>query len=183
MTAVRIVRVPGVGGALDWSPDGDTFVTEGPEDRAWSTSATPDGRVGAPFHGHDVDINDVAFSPDGCLLATTGDDGAARIGTHTGEKLQRSRRHRRTQDVWGLSFSRTDSPVGCRMDEQVVRVIDVATGRIVREILEGVSTTAGVQPRRRTPARCRENASRRLRWWTSPPATRSSPPGSPVGAP
>ncbi len=33
VTASRVVlSVPGVGGALDWSPDGTIFVTEGPED-------------------------------------------------------------------------------------------------------------------------------------------------------
>ena len=40
------------------------------------------------FHGHDVDINDVAFSHDGSMLATAGDDGAARVwDPHTGEEL------------------------------------------------------------------------------------------------
>ena len=33
VTASRVVlSVPGVGGALDWSPDGTIFVTEGPEE-------------------------------------------------------------------------------------------------------------------------------------------------------
>ena len=40
------------------------------------------------FHGHDVDVNDVAFSHDGSMLATAGDDGAARVwDPHTGEEL------------------------------------------------------------------------------------------------
>ena len=40
------------------------------------------------FHGHDVDVNDVAFSSDGSMLATTGDDGAVRVwDPTTGEQL------------------------------------------------------------------------------------------------
>ena len=35
------LRVPGLGGALDWSPDGTLFATEGPRRAASSTSATP----------------------------------------------------------------------------------------------------------------------------------------------
>ncbi len=31
------------------------------------------------FKAHDADINDVAFSPDGSLLATTGDDGTLKV--------------------------------------------------------------------------------------------------------
>ena len=40
------------------------------------------------FHGHDVDVNDVAFSSDGSMLATTGDDGAVRVwDPTTGDEL------------------------------------------------------------------------------------------------
>ena len=40
------------------------------------------------FHGHDFDVNDVAFSSDGSMLATTGDDGAVRVwDPATGDEL------------------------------------------------------------------------------------------------
>ena len=42
MTSSRILlNVPGVGGTLDWSPDGRYFVTEGPEESGSWTSGTP----------------------------------------------------------------------------------------------------------------------------------------------
>jgi WD40 repeat protein/DNA-binding SARP family transcriptional activator len=144
VTASRVeLRVPGVGGALDWSPDGSLFVTEGPEDTGLVDIR--DARTGESvrsFVGHDIDINkgdinDVSFSPDGSVLATTGDDGAAKLwDPRTGE--ERWSVQAQSPDplgVWGPSFS----PDGTRLSatwvgEQVVRVIDVASGRILNEI-------------------------------------------------
>ena len=31
------------------------------------------------WRGHEVDVNDVAFSDDGSMLATTGDDGMLKV--------------------------------------------------------------------------------------------------------
>lgn len=40
------------------------------------------------WHGHDIDVNDVAFSADGSKLVSAGDDGAARAwDTATREQL------------------------------------------------------------------------------------------------
>ena len=62
------------------APTAASSSTRAPRNQAWSTSATPPtGTSVRSFHGHDVDINDVAFSSDGAMLATTGDDGAVRI--------------------------------------------------------------------------------------------------------
>ena len=51
-----------------------------------------DAETGEPalpaFQGHDVDINDVAFSPDGSMLATAGDDDTLRVwDPATGEPI------------------------------------------------------------------------------------------------
>jgi WD40 repeat protein/DNA-binding SARP family transcriptional activator len=80
---------PGVGGALDWSPDGTYVVTEGPEASGLVQVRDPDtGDVGREWVGHGVDLNDVVIGADG-TLATVGDDGAAvawdpRTGTELG---------------------------------------------------------------------------------------------------
>ena len=97
VTASRIVlSVPGVGGALDWSPTG-VFVTEGPEDSGIvDIRDAGSGQSVIEFPGHDVDVNDVRFSPDGSMLATTGDDGALKVWdrkavTYSGSRRERER--------------------------------------------------------------------------------------------
>jgi WD40 repeat protein/DNA-binding SARP family transcriptional activator len=136
VTASRIeLSVTGVGGTLDWSPEGTIFVTEGPEDSGIvDIRDAHTGESVRSFHGHEVDINDVAFSHDGSLLATTGDDGAARIwDPNTGEELWTIQGQSNT--VWGPSFSPDGSRlVAVWLDEGVVRVTDLATGQTVQQI-------------------------------------------------
>ncbi len=142
--ASRIVRlIPDVGGALDWSPRGDIFVTEGPEDSG--VINIRDATTGASirtWRGHDVDINFVAFSPDGALLATTGDDGAIRVwDPQTGDQVADF-----TADtdvpVWRPKFDATGSRVAASFASGQVRVLDVATGRLVTTLAPDVVPVA-----------------------------------------
>ena len=82
-------RVPGVGGALDWSPDGTVFVTEGEEESGLvDVRDAETGESVITFPGDEVDINDVAFSPDSRRLAVVGDEGYLRVfDVRTGEEL------------------------------------------------------------------------------------------------
>ena len=51
-------------------------MTEGPENSGMIDIRDAEtGERVLSFKGHDGDINDVAFSPDGSRLASTGDDG------------------------------------------------------------------------------------------------------------
>ncbi|MGH9193544.1 MAG: WD40 repeat domain-containing protein, partial [Acidimicrobiales bacterium] len=140
LTASRIeLRVPDVGGRLDWSPDGTVFVTEGPQGSGMVDIR--DARTGESvrsFRGHDGDITDVAFNHDGTLLATTGSDGAARIwDPATGEELHTVRVPSNDDafDVYGPSFSGDGSLFAAAWPEAgVVKVVGLATGRTVREV-------------------------------------------------
>jgi WD40 repeat protein/class 3 adenylate cyclase len=133
--ASRIVMtVPGLGGDVDWSADG-LFVTEGPEETGLVDIRDAEtGEEVRSFKGHDVDINNVAFSADGSMLATTGDDGRLRVwDPQTGRRL---RDFGGASDfVVGTGFSRDGSLVAaCWLEEDLVRVWDVGTGRLVRAI-------------------------------------------------
>jgi WD40 repeat protein len=141
-----VLTVPGVGGALAWSPDGSVFVTEGPEDTGVidiRDAAT--GESLRTWHGHDVDVNDVAFNHDGSMLATTGDDGVARVwDPATGLELSSVQGEPETE-VWGPSFSGDGVLAAAAwFDEGVVRVWDSSTGEIVNQIgsLEGPRRTS-----------------------------------------
>jgi WD40 repeat protein/DNA-binding SARP family transcriptional activator/class 3 adenylate cyclase len=150
VTASRAeLRVPGVGGSLDWSPDGTIFVTEGSENAGIvDIRDAQTGESLRSWHGHDIDVNDVAFNHDGTMIATTGDDGAARIwDPETGRELHSlvsstvgagadpSGPTASTGQVWGPSFSADGSLFAAAwQDEGVVRVLDLATGRVVSEI-------------------------------------------------
>jgi WD40 repeat protein/DNA-binding SARP family transcriptional activator len=140
VTASRIVlSVPELGGALDWSPDGRLFVTEGPEETGLVDIRDAEtGESVRSFVGHDVDINDVAFSADGSLMATAGDDGALRVwDPHTGDEVRTVQGDDDEGVVWGASFSPDGSLVAASwFYEDVVRVVDVATGEEVL-VLDG----------------------------------------------
>jgi WD40 repeat protein/DNA-binding SARP family transcriptional activator len=128
--------VPEVGGALDWSSDGRIFVTEGPEDSG--IIDIRDATTGASlrsWHGHDIDVNDVALSADGSMLATAGEDGAARVwDPATGEELAGLTESEDVQLV-GPSFSADGSLLAVASpDGGWVKVLDIQSERIVTEI-------------------------------------------------
>ena len=131
--------MPGVGGSLDWSPDGDLFVAEQPDQSG--VIDIRDARTGESlrtYRGHEIDLTDVVFNHDGSLLATAGDDGAARIWDPlTGEQLQAMdfRRGDEVNTVLAPSFSPDGRFVAASWyHEGVVRVLDLASGQVVQEI-------------------------------------------------
>jgi WD40 repeat protein/class 3 adenylate cyclase len=140
VTASRIERsFSGLGGAIDWSPRG-VFVTEGKEgDGIVDIRDVATGKqVLPPWKGHDADINDVQFSPDGSMLATVGEDGALKIwDPATGDLLSSVTG---AGQVLGPSFSADGSLVSASWpDEGAVRIADPSTGKVITSI-EGIRT-------------------------------------------
>jgi WD40 repeat protein/class 3 adenylate cyclase len=135
VTASRIERsFPGVGGALDWSPQG-VFATEGQENEGIVDvrDVATGERVLPPWKGHDADINEVQFSPDGSLLATAGEDGALKIWDPATGHLRSSVTG--AGQVFGPSFSADGSLVSASWpDEGTVRIADPSTGKVTTSI-------------------------------------------------
>jgi WD40 repeat protein len=133
VTASRVVlTVPGLGGRLAWSPTG-VFVTEGAEGTGIVDirDAATGERVLA-FEGHRGDFTDVAFSPEGSKLATTGDDGLLKVWDPATGDLLASLAGEGTAS--GPSFSADGSTVAAlwsRGTSVTSRVLDLPTDRIV----------------------------------------------------
>ena len=71
VVASRIVlTVPGEGGYVDWVDNatlGSVFVTQGIEDSGMvNVRDAATGEVLRSWRADEIDVNDVAFSPDGC---------------------------------------------------------------------------------------------------------------------
>ncbi len=138
VVASRIeMSVPGIGGRVDWSPKG-VFVTEGPEDSGVVDIRDAEtGESVLAFHGHDGDVTDVAFSPDGSKLATTGGDGKLKVwDPETGHIVAGASGN---GDVWGPSFSRDGSVVAAAWTgEGSVRVLNLV-GAPKKRTITGVA--------------------------------------------
>ncbi len=135
------LTVPGIGGAVDWSAQG-LLVTEGTGDSG--RVELRDGRTGEvalSVPGHGAGAGGHAFSPDGGRLLTTGGDGAARLWDPVTRRLLWE--HQGSGQAWGPTFSGDGSRVAASWpDEDVVRVFDVADGRLAGEVALPAGSTA-----------------------------------------
>ena len=149
VTASRaVLTVKGVGGRVDWSPDGRLFVTEGPEESGLIDLRDPrTGRSVRTFRADAVDINMARFSADGSLLASAGDDGTMKVWeVGTGERLLDLPG---TGEVWAPAFGPDRTTVaGVWFDgEPLVRIWDLTSGDLLLErAMNGVKWSMALTP-------------------------------------
>ncbi|MFL5799047.1 MAG: protein kinase domain-containing protein [Actinomycetota bacterium] len=126
------LEVPGLGGLLAWSPSG-LFVTEGPQNSGLiDIRDSKTGTSVRSFNGHDGDVTDVAFSPDGSRLATTATDGTLAVWDPSSGTLISSLSG--PQEALGPSFSADGSLVSAAWGGGLVQVLDPSTDRVVSTI-------------------------------------------------
>ncbi|MGH2651826.1 MAG: WD40 repeat domain-containing protein, partial [Actinomycetota bacterium] len=128
----------------DWSPTGDVFATERSDGSGVvDIREVETGRSIHAFPGHDGDITDVAFSPGGSMLATTGVDGFLKVWDASDGAL--------LTEVFGVgvaqgpSFSEDGTLAAAAWPEEgAVQVVNTPTDRVVRTFgdLDGANGTS-----------------------------------------
>ena len=132
--------------SVAFSPDG-AFLASGSDDRlvrVWNVKDIHDTPAGEESYnykevkilrGHRAWVRSVAFSPNGKVLASSGDDQKILLrDARTGEDLTTLSGH--TDLVWSIAFSPDGKTLVSGSEDQTVRLWDVDTGKDL-DVLKG----------------------------------------------
>ncbi|MFC9918367.1 nSTAND1 domain-containing NTPase [Agromyces binzhouensis] len=148
VTASRVLQtVTGSGGALDWSPAGDSFATDGPgRSGILMLHDATSGAVTRGVQAHDGAIDEIEYSRDGSRLATAGIDGAVRVWDASSGTLALVRTVQNGSEAAASATGMSVSPDGSRIafvrPDGVLRVTDVVTGDVALAVPAPVGPTS-----------------------------------------
>ena len=133
VTASRIVRSMPGGLAVDWSPNGVVAAVDADDHSQVNISDEKTGRTRLTISASQGEITDLAFSPDGSIVATTSDDGRLiEWDAATGDRVAEWSGAGRAS---GLSFSGDGSVLAAAWAKPgLVKVFDPSTGTLTRVI-------------------------------------------------
>jgi RNA polymerase sigma factor (sigma-70 family) len=128
-------------GTLAFLPDGKTLLSgsgyNDPIIRVWDPF---NGREKEKWHGHTVDVQAIAVSPDGKIVASGGYDNVIRLwNARTGKELRRVGEGK--EHIWSLAFSSDGKMLAS--GGKVARLWEVATWKELRTIGGGVIQQIG----------------------------------------
>ncbi len=90
-----------------WSPDGTRLVSAG-EDRLARVWEASTGEQLGQLRGHELPVQNAAFSIGGRFIATTSEDKTVRLWNATNYTELSEERYEHASDVMGLAFRPTD---------------------------------------------------------------------------
>ncbi len=120
---------------IQWSPDGKLLAAVTFEGYAIRLLDADTGKEKLALKGHTKPVNNVAFAPDGGLIASVGDDSTIRVwDPKTGKEKDSFKQH--DGQVYALAFSADGKTLVTGGEDRTVIRWDIKTGNIRKPVME-----------------------------------------------